>query len=155
MNKQFCRHVQTQRRLVKDKNMKKTIAILSLSAVAAASVQTASAGDREWATVGKVLTGIAAVHVLSHALHPPPFYAGDVVYARPPVYAIAPTPRVPVAPIVAPAPVYFQPAPLVVYPQPVIVAPPVYVTPRFCAPPVLSVNLGFGHPHRGGHRHGW
>ena len=136
--------------------MKKTIAIFSLSAVAAASVQTASAGDREWATVGKVLTGVAAVHVLSHAFHPPPVYAREVVYAPPPVYTIAAARTVAVAPVVAPAPVYVQPAPVVVYPRPVLVAPPIYVTPRFYAPPVLSVNVGFGHHHhRRGHRHCW
>lgn len=133
--------------------MKKTIAILSLSAVAVASVQTASAGNREWATVGKVLTGVAAVHALSHAFHPPAVYVSAPVYAPAPVYTVAPAPVVPVAPMVAAAPVYVPPAPVVVYPQPVMVAPPVYVAPGFCAPPVVSVNLGFGHFHRHGYRH--
>jgi hypothetical protein len=129
--------------------MKKTIVILSLSAVAAASVQTASAGDREWATVGKVLTGVAAVHVLSHAFHPPPVYVSAPVYAPAPVYTVAPAPVVRVAPLVAPAPVYLPPAPVVVYPQ------PVYVAPRFYGPPVVSVNLGFGYRHHYGRRHCW
>ena len=119
--------------------MKKTIAIFGLSALTAATVQTAFAGDREWATVGKVLTGVAAVHVLSHALQPAPVYPTTVYAAPPPVYLVAP------APVVPPAPVYLPPAPVVFYPQPVYVAPPVYVTPRFYAPPVVSFHFGFGH----------
>ena len=73
--------------------MKNSIAILSLTALVAASVQTASAGNREWATVGKVLTGVAAVHVISHALHPAPVYVAappQVVYV--PVYVNGPPP---------------------------------------------------------------
>jgi len=131
---------------VKDKNMKNSIAILSLTALAAASVQTASAGNREWATVGKVLTGVAAVHVISHALQPAPVYV-----SAPPqvVYVPAPAPVV----VTHPAPVYYyaQPAPVVVYAQPVYVPRPVVVAPRFYPPPFVSVNFGFGH-HRH-HRH--
>lgn len=131
--------------------MKNKIAILGLSALAAASIQTASAGDREWATVGKVLTGVAAVHVLSHVLPPAPVYA--TVYATPaPVY-VAPAPVY----VVPPPPVCVAPAPVVVYPQPVCVAPrPIYVAPRPFAPAVVSVNVGFGdhHHNRGGH-HRW
>ena len=127
--------------LVKDNNMKKTIAILSLSALAFASVQTASAGNREWAAVGKVLTGVAAVHAISHIIHPVPVYAAPV-YAVP-MYA-------PPGYILVPAPVCVQPEPVVVYAPPVCVATPVHVTPRYCAPPV--VRVGFGprnhHPHR-------
>ena len=124
---------------LKDKNMKNSIAILSLSALAAASVQTASAGNQEWATVGKVLTGVAAAHIIAHAFQPAP--APTVVYSPTPVYTVAP--------------VYYQPARVVVYPQPVCVAPPhVVVAPRFCLPPLVSVNLGFGYrPHH--HRHCW
>ena len=118
--------------LVKENNMKKTIAILSLSALAFASVQTASAGNREWATVGKVLTGVAAVHAISHIIHPAPVYAYPV-YAVP-MYA-------PPGYVVAPAPVCVQPAPVVVY------APPVCAMPRYYAPPAVQVSVGFGPRH--------
>ena len=125
---------------LKEKIMKNSIAILSLSALAAASVQTASAGDHEWATVGKILT---AAHVIAHAIQPAP------------VYTVAPAPVVVAAP---PAPVYYaSPAPVVVYQQPVCVTPaPVVVVPRpYCyAPPLVSLNFGFGHrPYA--HRHYW
>ncbi|MBK7998013.1 MAG: hypothetical protein IPK15_04590 [Verrucomicrobia bacterium] len=116
--------------------MKNSIAILSLSALAAASIPNASAGDREWATVGKILTGVAAVHAISHAVHPAPVYV-----SAPPqvVYVPAPPPVV----VAHPAPVYYaHPAPVVVYPPPVCVPAPVYYPPRF------SVNIGFGHHHK-------
>lgn len=127
------------------KNMKNSIAILSLTALAAASVQTASAGDKEWATVGKILTGVAAAHVIAHAIQPAP------------VYTVAPAPVIVAA---RPAPVYYayaSPAPVVVYQQPVCVAPaPVVIVPRpyYYAPPLVSLNFGFGHrPYS--HRHCW
>ena len=122
---------------LKDKNMKNSIAILSLSALVAASVQTASAGDREWATVGKVLTGVAAAHLIAHAFQPRP--VPTVVYSPTPVYTVAP--------------VFLQPAPVVIYSQPVCVAPAqIVVAPRFCPPPLLNVNFGFGYRSQH-HRH--
>jgi hypothetical protein len=131
---------------VKDKNMKNSIAILSLTALAAASVQTVSAGNREWATVGKVLTGVAAVHVISHALQPAPVYV-----SAPPqvVYVPAPAPVV----VAHPVPVYYypQPAPVVVYAQPVYVPHPVVVAPYFRPPPFVNVSFGFGHHHHRRH----
>jgi len=110
--------------------MENSIAILSLSALVAASVQTAFAGNCERATVGKVLTGVAAVQVLSHALHPAPVYVSaphQVVYVP-------------------------APAPVVVYARPVRVQAPVIVAPRFCPPPFVNVSVGFGRQHRH-HRH--
>jgi hypothetical protein len=126
--------------------MKKTIAALTLLAVTVAGARTAAAGDREWATVGKVLTGLVAAQVVAQALEPAP------VYYAPPL------------------PVYVQPAPVIVAPPPpVIVAPPVYVAPApvyvpaprvyyrpYYAPPVVSFHFGFGHHHGSfhhGHRH--
>src|SRR5262245_27887957 len=102
--------------------MKKTIAALTLMAMTAFGVQNASAGDREWATAGKVLTGLFAFNVLNRALEPGPAYATPAYYASPPVY-------VQQAPVVQAAPVV-QPAPTVVYQQPVYVQPaPVYLQP--------------------------
>ena len=46
---------------LKGKITKNSTLILSLSALATATVQTAPAGDREWVTVGKIITGVAAV----------------------------------------------------------------------------------------------
>ncbi|HYV31991.1 MAG TPA: hypothetical protein VEO53_12920 [Candidatus Binatia bacterium] len=129
--------------------MKKTIAIFCLSALIGASVQTASAGDREWATVGKVLTGVAAVHVLSQVLQPPPVYTTAVYAGPPPVYSIAPVAVVAPAPVVPAAPVYLQPPPVVVYPRPVYVTPaPVYLAPGYWPAPAVSLSFGFGYGHR-------
>ena len=142
--------------------MKTLILGLTTLAVAGASVQTATAGDREWATAGKVLTGIAAASLLSRAFEAPPVYTYQQrAYAPPPVYVVQSAPV-----MVAPQPVYVQSAPTVVYQQPVYVQPapvvvyqePVYVQP---APvyrvqtyaPVVYVGFGFGYGHSHGHGH--
>lgn len=98
--------------------MKKLITIAALSATL--TTQTL-AGDREWATVGKVLTGVAAIQVIDRVFNPPP----QVVYvqAQPVVYSQ------PV--VVHPQPVvYVQPTPVVYYTSPSVVVypscPPVY-----------------------------
>ena len=68
----------------------KLITATTLALVAASSVQNTMAGDREWATAGKVLTGIAAASIISRALEPRP----TVVYAPAPttvVYQTVPT----------------------------------------------------------------
>ena len=68
--------------------MKKILAIIVaaalLTAVAAAP---SSAGGREWATAGKILTGIIGLNILGHALAQPyyPYYAYPApAYAYPP-----------------------------------------------------------------------
>ena len=88
--------------------MKKLITIAALGATL--TTQT-FAGDREWATVGKVLTGVAVIHVIDRIVNPPT----QVVYVQPqPVVYAQPV-------VVQPAPVvYYQPAP-VVYVQPAVV----------------------------------
>lgn len=88
--------------------MKKLITIAALSATLASQT---FAGDREWATVGKVLTGVAVIHVIDRIVNPPT----QVVYVHPqPVVYAQPV-------VVQPAPVvYYQPAP-VVYVQPAVV----------------------------------
>jgi len=90
--------------------MKKLITITALSATLASQT---FAGDREWATVGKVLTGVAVIHVIDRIVNPPT----QVVYVQPqPVVYAQPV-------VVHPQPVvYYQPAPVVyVQPQPAVV----------------------------------
>jgi hypothetical protein len=122
--------------------MKKVILGLTIPAVAGASVQSARAGDKEWAAVGKVLTGIAVAAVISHAVQPaPPCYVAPPVPCPAPVvtYGYGPPPPV----------VYVQPAPppVVVYRAPVYVAPaPVCVVParvRVVRAPVVNVRVDF------------
>jgi hypothetical protein len=90
--------------------MKKLITITVLSATLASQT---FAGDREWATVGKVLTGVVAIEAIGRIVNPPT----QVVYVQPqPVVYAQPV-------VVHPQPVvYYQPAPVVYYqPQPVVV----------------------------------
>ena len=90
--------------------MKNKIAILSLSALSlTAPAFNTSAGDHEWATVGKVLTGAALVHAvghtISHLLPPPPLpllpplppLPGHVHVAGPHLRVIASAPTIPCA----------------------------------------------------------
>jgi hypothetical protein len=118
--------------------MKKMILAITTLAIAAASVQTASAGGRGWCATGTVLAGVTAGVVVGAALAPRPVY-----YAPPaPVYYPAPgygyaysyaAPAQPAVVYAAPARVvYAAPAPVVVY------RPPVYV-----ASPVVRVGFGF------------
>lgn len=141
--------------------MKTLIAILTASSILSASTAKAFAGDREWATAGKILTGLVIGGAVARALEPPPvYYAPTVVYSPPPpvVYQSAPVFATP-----PPAPVYVQPAPapVVVYPAPVYYArpAPVYYAPvpivRYGPPPPLvSFRIGFGHSHYYGNRWG-
>ena len=110
--------------------MTKLITIAALSATLASQT---FAGDREWATVGKVLTGVAAIHVIGRIVNPPT----QVVYVQP-------------QPVVYAQPVvYVQPQP-VVYVQPVVYAQPVvYVQPQ----PVVVVYGGWGRPVHHYHHH--
>ena len=89
-------------------------------ALAGASLQSARAGDREWATVGKVLTGVAVVGLVAAAIdghaHGGVSYSyGTPAYYPPPcnyTYCPAPAPRV----VYCPPPVVVCRAPVVVYP---------------------------------------
>ena len=103
--------------------MKKLITIAALGATLTSQT---FAGDREWATVGKVLTGVAAIHVIDRVLNPPP----QVVYVQP-------------QPVVYTQPVVVQPQP-VVYVQPQVV----YVQPSYyCPPPAIVYYHGYHHHH--------
>ena len=94
--------------------------------LAGASLQSARAGEREWATVGQVLTGVAVAGLViaatdSHAQcsvnysysYSAPAYCPPP--APPVVYCPAPPPAV-----YCPLPVVVQPRPVVYYPQPVV-----------------------------------
>ena len=112
--------------------MTKLITIAALSATLASQK---FAGDREWATVGKVLTGVAVIHVIDRIVNPPT----QVVYVQP-------------QPVVYAQPVvYVHPQPVVyVHPQPVVYAQPVvYVQPQ----PVVVVYGGWGRPVHHYHHH--
>ena len=105
--------------------MKKLITIAALGATL--TTQT-FAGDREWATVGKVLTGVAVIHVIDRIVNPPT----QVVYVQP-------------QPVVYAQPVVVQPTPVVYY-QP---APVVYVQPQ----PVVVLHGAWGRPVHHYHHH--
>jgi len=116
--------------------MKTLIATLAAAALLAGGTTRAAAGDREWATAGKILTGVVAGAVIASAIAPAPVYTCQAAgwYAPPP-------------------PVYVRPAPVVVYSTPICVRPaPVVVVgpPR----PVVSFSVGFGgeYHHRSHHR---
>ena len=121
-------------------------------AVAGMQMQTARAGDRGWATAGKILTGVAIGAVIANAVDAHASYS--VTYSSGPGYAYCPPP----APVVcAPARVVYAPRPVVYVTAPVVCAPPpvvVYRAPVVCAPSVVSVRYVHGHSHGRGH-HGW
>jgi len=126
--------------------MKKLTLLLTTLALTAASAPDARAGDKEWATAGKILTGVFAGSVLTRALDPAPRH----VYHTTTVYQTAPA--VVSTPVcVQPQIVYAPPAPVVVQTAPVVVQPaPVYVQPRvvYVQPaPVLTYH----HVHRHGY----
>ena len=103
--------------------MKKLITIAALGATL--TTQT-FAGDREWATVGKVLTGVVVVQAIDRIVNPPT----QVVYVQPapviqPVVVHQPV-------VVQPQPVvYVQPAPVVYYTSPSVIVYPGCPTPVY------------------------
>ena len=113
--------------------MKPFVATLITTALLAGGIQRASAGDCEWATAGKILTGVVAGAVIASAIQPAPVYSYQ-----------------PATWYVPPPPVCLQPAPVVVYSAPVFVrsAPVVVFGPR----PVVSVSIGHGNHFRAHHR---
>jgi hypothetical protein len=128
--------------------MKKLILMAMVAGVVGFGVQTAQAGDREWATVGKVLTGVAAGVVIARALDCEPAYASVSYGYAAPCYGVSYTvstspPCPPPLPACVPAPVVVRP-PVVYYaPAPVVVRQPVVYAPA----PVYTVT--YLHPGRG------
>ena len=128
--------------------MKKMIFAAVAVAVLGMNAQTVRAGECEWATVGKVLTGVAAGVLIAKAVDGQPAYASvSYGYAAPGCgasYAISTRPPCPPPPrIVCAPPVVYAPAPVVVY-QPAYCAPrPAYYAPA----PIYQVS--HGHPGRG------
>lgn len=147
--------------------MKTLITTVTALAVLTIGTEKTFAGDQEWATAGKILTGLVIGGAVASALQPPPvFHAPAVVYTPPPVvYAPQPVVYTRPAVVAAPAPVYIQapPAPVYVRPAPapvVVYAPPpvYYVRPapvfyyghrHYVPRPVVNFHVGFGF---GGHQ---
>lgn len=72
--------------------MKTAVLTVTVLALGAATMMPVRAGDREWATAGKVLTGVVAIGVIAHALQP--HGERTVVYqAVPETVVYAPVPR--------------------------------------------------------------
>jgi hypothetical protein len=132
-----------------------TLAMLS------ASVPAIQAHDGGWSTAGKVLTGVGAGLILSHAFDPVPVYTAAPVYVSPaPVVVQQPAQQVVVQqtapvqsqPLVVQQPtVVYQSAPVVYAPAPVVYPAPVYVRPYYA--PVVSFRFGFGGPYYHHHHH--
>ncbi len=127
--------------------MKTAVLAAAVVSIAAASIIPVHAGDREWSTAGKVLTGVVAAGVIAEAFRPhcPP----PVVYAPAPVvYAPAPVVYAPAPVVYAPAPVVYAPAQVVYYAAPApqvvyVAAPPVCYAPApFHRPRHMHVHFG-------------
>ena len=113
--------------------MKKLISLVITCAILNSTILQTSAGDREWATVGKILTAVAAVSILGVVHEPPPV----VVYTQPVIY------QPPV--VVYTQPVIYQ-SPVVVYTQPVIYQPHpvVYMPSQVYCHPVTPRRVYYG-----------
>jgi hypothetical protein len=121
---------------MKGKIMKKLILTGTvILAVAGVSLQSARAGEREWATVGQVLTGVAVAGLVvaatdGHVQGSVAYSCNAPAYCPPPAppcnYYPAPQPPVvycPPAVVVQPRPVVYCPQPVVAYGAPVAVYP--------------------------------
>lgn len=113
--------------------MKKLMIVAAALALVGAQVQTAKAGDRGWATAGKILTGVAIGAAVATAVDAHASY--EVTYAPAPVYGPPPVAYVPAPVVVTPPPVVYAPAPVVCSPPVVYAARPVVV----CAPAPVVV----------------
>ncbi len=123
--------------------MKRLLTVGLVAVVTVAMLRPVQAGDREWATAGKILTGVIAGAALVHAFSPPP---APCVPTPPPVVYVPPS-----VTVVQPAPVMVMPPNpvLVVLPGPVLYAPaPGMVGPPLVCPrpvPGIGIHVGF-HP---------
>ena len=135
--------------------MKKMILAVVAVAVVGMSAQTARAGDREWANVGRVLTGVAAGVVIARAVDCQPAYVSARYGYASPGYSVSYTactpPPCPPPRVVCAPPVYYAPAP-VVYQQVYCAPRPVYYAPA----PVYHGSYGYsGRGHGYGHSYGY
>lgn len=110
--------------------MKKILVVGAVLALAGTQPQTARAGDCEWATAGKILTGVAVGAVIASAVNARADCS--VTYYSGPGYAYCPPP----ASVVCAPPVMYMPRPVVGY-RPLVV----------CAPPVVAGRYGHGYRH--------
>lgn len=97
--------------------------------LAGASLQSARAGEREWATVGQVLTGVAVAGLVVAAADGHVHGSVSYSYNAP---ASCPPPAPPCNYYPAPPPVVYCAPPVVVQPRPVVYCPPpavAYATP--------------------------
>lgn len=100
-------------------------------ALAGGSLQSARAGDQEWATVGKVLTGVAVAGIIvaatdGHAQCSVNYTYSSPAYCPPcppppPCNSYCPPPAPPV--VYCPPPVAYCPPPAVCYAPPVVAYP--------------------------------
>lgn len=116
--------------------MKTAVLAVTVLTLATASLGPAQAGDREWATAGKVLTGVVSAGVIADAIRP--HYRETVVYQAPPPQVV----YVPATP-----PVAYYPAPAarvcVLPPAPVcVVRAPVYY-PYYSHRPHFHFGVGW------------
>ena len=79
----------------KGTNVKTLVATVTGLAVLGLSAPSVSAGDREWATAGKVLTGLLAGAAIAKAIEPVPVYQAPAYY---PVRVAHAPPRVVIYP---------------------------------------------------------
>jgi hypothetical protein len=130
--------------------MKKLVLTAMAATLLFASAPSAVAGDREWATAGKILTGVTAGLLLSKAFEPAPvvYHPAPVVYVSRPVIVAPPRPIVVAAPrpvVVAP-PVRIVGHPVRVAGSPVYVSRPVVHVPHR---PHVRLHVGAGRRHCG------
>lgn len=153
-------------------NITRTFRIMVIAVVAVTLMSEARAGDREWATAGKVLAGVVAGAVITDALHHghhghggvyvetgPVVRSSTVVYQNP--VRVVPPPPVCPPPVVVEqhyqAPVRIIERPYVPCPPQVIIhqpaPPPVYYSsPAACPPQQIIVHPGRGNRGRGYYR---
>jgi hypothetical protein len=115
--------------------MKKLAVLMGAASVAVLALQPqpAYAGDREWATAGKILTGVVVGQVLLNGILCP---QRTVVVERPVVVGGC----APVAVYAPPVPGVY--APVVYSPPPVVYAPVVYSPPPVVyVPPVCTTRI--------------
>ena len=90
--------------------MKTAVLAVTILSLGAASLTSVQAGDREWATAGKVLTGVVAAGVIVNAFQPH-YYERTVVCQSPPPTVVCQAPAPQVVYVPAPAPVVCYAAP--------------------------------------------